>query len=62
MSWKLVFNSENLGIGKTLGQIADIAENAGYEFFTFNEDVYFVSGGMQNNYLLYELWRIDERL
>ena len=50
MSWKFVFNSENLGIGKILGQIADIAENAGYEFFTFNEDVYFVSGGMQNNY------------
>ena len=50
MSWKFVFNSGNLDIGKTLGQIADIAENAGYEFFTFNEDVYFVSGGMQNNY------------
>ena len=46
MSWKFVFNSENLGIGKTLGQIADIAENAGYEFFTFNNDVYFVSSGM----------------
>lgn len=50
MSWKFVFNSGNLDIGKTLGQIADIAENVGYEFFTFNEDVYFVSGGMQNNY------------
>ena len=54
MSWKFVFNSGNLDIGKTLGQIADIAENAGYEFFTFNEDVYFVSGGMQNNY--YNQW------
>lgn len=46
MSWKYVFNSENLGVGKTLGQIADIAENAGYEFFVFNGNVYFVSGGM----------------
>ena len=54
MSWKFVFNSGNLDIGKTLGQIADIAENAGYEFFTSNEDVYFVSGGMQNNY--YNQW------
>ena len=54
MSWKFVFNSGNLDIGKTLGQIADIAENAGYEFFTFNDDVYFVSGGMQNNY--YNQW------
>lgn len=45
MSWKFVFNSGNLDIGKTLGQIADIAENAGYEFFTFNDGIYFVSGG-----------------
>ena len=54
MSWKFVFNSGNLDSWKTLGQIADIGENAGYEFFTFNEDVYFVSGGMQNNY--YNQW------
>lgn len=46
MSWKFVFNSNNLGVGKTCSQIANIAENAGYEFFTFNGDVYFVSNRM----------------
>jgi len=44
MSWKFVFNSSNLGAGKTLTQIAKIAEDAGYDFFTFNGIVYFVSG------------------
>jgi hypothetical protein len=46
MSWRFVFNTQNLGVGKTLEQIANLAESIGYEFFTFNGDVYFVSAGM----------------
>ena len=44
MSWKFVLNSNNL-MGKTCAQIALIAKEAGYEFFTFNGDVFFYVDG-----------------
>lgn len=44
MSWKFVFNGGNL-IGKTILDIAEAAFAGGYDFFTFNGDVYFCSKG-----------------
>lgn len=41
MSWKFVFNNQHLE-AKTMCQTAEIAENAGYKFFTFNGLVFFV--------------------
>lgn len=40
MSWKFVFNNQHLE-AKTMCQTAEIAENAGYKFFTFNGLVFF---------------------
>lgn len=48
MSWKFVFNSNGV-ISKgllTLNEIAETAQTAGYQFFTFNGSVYFVSDGI----------------
>lgn len=44
MSWKFVFNGENL-LGQTICNIAKIAHDGGYDFFTFNGDVYFYAEG-----------------
>jgi len=44
MSWKFVFNGANL-IGRTLCDIAEIAHSVGYDFFTFNGEVYFFANG-----------------
>ena len=44
MSWKFVFNGGNL-IGKTILDIADLAHESGYDFFSFNGDVYFCAKG-----------------
>lgn len=46
MNWKFVFNSNGV-ISKgllTLDGIAEATQTAGYQFFTFNGSVYFVSG------------------
>lgn len=40
MSWKFVYNSGNI-LGRTMPAIAKMAHEAGYDFFTFNGDVYF---------------------
>ena len=44
MSWKFVFNGANL-LGRTLCDIAKIAYSGGYDFFTFNGEVYFFADG-----------------
>lgn len=44
MSWKFVFNGENL-LGQTICNIAKIAHDGGYDFFTFNGNVYFYAEG-----------------
>lgn len=44
MSWKFVFNSANL-LGKTICDIAKLAHESGYDFFTFNGEVYFYVEG-----------------
>lgn len=46
MSWRFVFNSEYLGPGKTARMVSNMAEKAGYSFFTFNGEVYFVNCGI----------------
>lgn len=40
MSWKFVFNSNN--ICGTKEHVAKVARECGYKFFTFNGDVFFV--------------------
>lgn len=44
MSWKFVFNSNNFS-ARTIQEVAVAAEKVGYDFFTFNGDVYFINNG-----------------
>lgn len=44
MSWKFVYNSGNI-LGRTMPAIAKMAHETGYDFFTFNDDVYFYAEG-----------------
>lgn len=44
MNWKFVYNSENI-LERTMPAIAKTAHEAGYDFFTFNGDVYFYAEG-----------------
>lgn len=44
MSWKFVYNSGNI-LERTMPAIAKTAHEAGYDFFTFNGDVYFYAEG-----------------
>lgn len=44
MSWKFVYNSWNI-LGRTITAVAKMAHEAGYDFFTFNDGVYFYAEG-----------------
>jgi hypothetical protein len=45
MNWKFVYNSNlNFGKGHSIADVMSIAISAGYRFFTYNGEVYFIHG------------------